>query len=199
MKELLSFSILIVIISSIQLAVAVPNENDFGNVKAWFNGQEATVKNVELRVGEPIHIKAIVNSNISGNVYVKLTNPLVTEPYQVISGPSAIEQTISNSKVTEGWSKTYTWTITPNGAWTNGNAPINFFVEFSKKGVDKKIEFTIANPYILDEQYTGAAAITEAPEITGTGALENAAPFPSIMFAFTALFLAWRRGRDPRP
>jgi len=51
--------------------------------------------------------------------------------------------------------------LKPNGAWKNGNAPINIFVSFSKKGNQKPIQFTIANPYILDEQYSGAVPTTE--------------------------------------
>ena len=34
--------------------------------------------------------------------------------------------------IESGWSKTYTWTIAPNGAWKNGNAPLNIIVQFNK-------------------------------------------------------------------
>jgi len=174
---------------------ASAEENEYGIVQAWFNGQNATVETIEgikLKIGEPVEIKIEVISKINGNVYVVLKEPGVTKAYDILNGPSKQDERIDNLKIDSGWSKTYTWTITPNDAWKNGNAPINIFVEFSKIKNDKKIQFTIANPYILDEQYTGAAATTEAPEITGTGTPEKAAPFLSILFTVGALILAWR-------
>jgi len=58
--------------------------------------------------------------------------------------------------IESGWKTTYIWKLKPNGDWTNGNAPINLFVEFSKSyDDDRMIDFTIANPHILDEHYSG--------------------------------------------
>ena len=51
-------------------------------------------------------------------------------------------------------------------------------------------EITIANPCILDEQYTGAATKTPAPEITGTGAPAKPALSPSTLLALAMLFIA---------
>ncbi len=194
MNNLLKLIMITLIFASIQLAGAVATENEYGSVKAWFNGKEATVKNVRLKIGEPADIKVTVTSNISGNVYVELANPLVTEPYRVINGPSLIGKTIQNSGVSEGWSQTYVWTIIPNGAWKNGNAPINIFVSFSKKGNQKPIEFTIADPYILDEQYPGSspAQTTGAaqPSPTGTSS-EQQAPFLTAAGAIAVVFGVW--------
>ncbi|MCL7475922.1 MAG: sarcinarray family MAST domain-containing protein, partial [ANME-2 cluster archaeon] len=54
------------------------------------------------------------------------------------------------------WTKVYTWTIAPNDEWTNGRAPVNILVNFNKEiNDDQSIQFTIANPYILNEQYSG--------------------------------------------
>ncbi|MDF1532862.1 MAG: sarcinarray family MAST domain-containing protein, partial [ANME-2 cluster archaeon] len=93
-----------------------------------------------------------------------LTTPLVTEAFKVKTGPSQIDERIDALNVEQGWTETYSWIIFPTGEWTNGNAPINIFVQFHK-GIndDKYAEFTIANPYILDEQYSGPA-----PTITTT-------------------------------
>ena len=62
---------------------------------------------------------------------------------------------INNHEIESGWKQKYTWKIKPDGDWTNGNAPINLIVSYSKEGIHKPIEFTIANPHILDEQYSG--------------------------------------------
>jgi len=199
MKKILILLFAIGIISFIQIAGAISTENEYGNVKAWFNGQEATVKGVKLKIGEPADVMVTVTSNISGNVYVKLTNPLVTEPYEVIEGPS-IGKRIDNIGVSPGWSKTFSWKIKPNGAWTNGNGPINIFVEFSKIKTDKKIEFTIADPYILDEHYPGSspAQTTGAAQSspTGTSSEPQQAPFLEAAGAIAAMLgvWMWKRG-----
>jgi len=203
MKKLLKFLVLIGMLASIQFAGAVPTENEYGNVKAWFNGQEATVKNVKLKIGEPSEIKVIVNSNISGHVIIKLSNPLVTEPYEVIEGIN-FGKSDDNLHILSGWSKTITWKIKPNGAWKNGNAPINIFVQFTKiengkiKG-DKKIEFTVADPYILDEQYPGSspALTTGAAQPTGASSEPQQAPFMGAagMLGVILGVWMWKRGK----
>ncbi|MBU3966655.1 MAG: sarcinarray family MAST domain-containing protein [Euryarchaeota archaeon] len=200
MNNLLKLIMVTVIFASIQLAGAVATENEYGNVKAWYNGQEATVKGVKLKIGETVDVKLTVTSNISGHIFVQLTNPLVTEPYNVLKGPKKIGEYIDNYDVPAGWSNTYTWTLVPNGAWKNGNAPINVFVQFTKiengkiKG-DKKIEFTIADPYILDEQYPGSspAQTTGAaqPSPTGTSSEPQQAPFLEAAGAIAIVLGAW--------
>ena len=152
-----------------QNVLAEPVENNYGTVNAWFNGQESTVENVELKIGEPVEIKVTVNSKIDGEVNLELTTPLATESYEVISGPSNIDDWIDVFNVESGWTKTYTWIIKPTGDWTNGNAPINIFVQFHK-GIndDGTVQFTIANPYILDEHYSGPAPTRTASDPSST-------------------------------
>ncbi|MCX9088764.1 MAG: sarcinarray family MAST domain-containing protein [Candidatus Methanoperedens sp.] len=197
MKSLKYILILSVVLFS-NFEIAYGAENDYGIVKAWFNGKNATVKGVELKLGEPAEIKVEVTSKINGTVALELTEPGVTKAFKV-TGQSKLDESIVNYDVITGWSKIYTWTITPNGAWKNGNAPLNIFVQFDKivngeiKG-DKTIQFTIANPYILDEQYTGAAT---TPETTASraGTQAKEAPFLPVIFTVSALLLAWRWGR----
>ena len=143
------------------LFVFIPNssaaENNYGIVSAWFNNEPATVEGISLKNNEPFTIKVEVESKIEGNVYVQLYEPGVTTAYTVIDGPSKINEWIYNTKIESGWKKTYIWKLKPDGDWTNGIAPINIFVQFNQAHDDiMKLEFTIANPYILDEQYSGS-------------------------------------------
>ncbi len=135
-------------------------------------------------------------SKINGHVTIILQEPGFTKAFKVLSGPSKEDEKISNLNIESGWSKIYTWKLTPNDAWENGNAPINLLVKFYniKSKNDKIIQFTIANPYILDEQYTGAAT---TPETTASqaGTQAKAAPFLPVIFTVSALLLAWRWGR----
>jgi sarcinarray family protein len=185
------FLILIILLLSLQIVAAA--ENEYGIVRAWFNGQNATANGIQLRIGEPSELKIDVISKIDGNVYIKILEPGTTKAFDVISGPSKQDERIDNLGVVNGWSRTLTWIITPNGAWKNGNAPINIFVEFSKIKTDKKIQFTVANPYILDEQYTGAVSTpkpTSSSMETAPSTPAKPTPFPSALFAIAMLLLA---------
>jgi hypothetical protein len=137
-----------------------------------------------------------VKSNISGHVIVGLANPLVTKPYKVLEG-SDIEERIENLDVSSGWSKKFNWKIEPNGDWKNGNAPINVLVTFynTKNKVSKKIEFTIADPYILDEQYPGSTPVhttgATQPSPTGTSSEPQQVPFLSAAGALAVMLGIW--------
>ena len=187
--------IVLLVVSILNFQVVTGAENEYGIVRAWFNGENATVNNVQLTIGEPVEIRAEILSKIDGNVYIELDEPGITKSYDVINGNSGLDESIDNSNIIAGWSKTYSWTLKPNGAWKNGNAPINIRVSFSKKGNQKPIQFTIANPYILDEQYSGAVP---TPETTAspTGIQAKAVPFLSVIFMVGALLLAWIWRRD---
>lgn len=192
MKSIAYFIILIVVLLlNFQMADAA--ENEYGTVRAWFDGENATVTGIELKVGEPVEIKVEVVSKINGHVFVELTEPGVTKAFDVINGPSNQDERIDNLNIANGWSKTFIWKIKPNGAWKNGNAPINIFVSFYniKKDFQKPIQFTIANPYILDKQYSGAVPTPEKT-VSPAGTQAKAVPFIPIIITFGALILAWR-------
>jgi sarcinarray family protein len=181
--------IFIVLFFNFQLTTGA--ENEYGIVKAWFNGENATVKDVQLKIGEPFEVKVELLSKIKGDFSFKLYEPGVTKAFRVLNGPSEIEKRIDIMNIESGWSKTYIWTVAPNGAWKGGNAPLNVIVQINKGMNNKHIDFTIANPYILDEQYSGAVP---PPETTASpaGTQAKAAPFLPVIFMVSALLLAWR-------
>ncbi|CAG1006145.1 MAG: hypothetical protein MPEBLZ_04138 [Candidatus Methanoperedens nitroreducens] len=183
--------ILILILLFLNFEIVAGAENKYGSVRAWFNGENATVNGVQLKIGEPIELKLDVLSKVNGHVSLKLKEPGVTTAYDVLSGPSKIDEKISNLNIESNWSKTYTWSLAPNGAWKNGNAPINIIVQFHdlKTKNDEIIQFTIVNPYILDEQYT-VTVPEKTPSPAGTSA--KATPFLPVIFTVSALLLAWR-------
>jgi sarcinarray family protein len=205
MEESMNLKLLIFLFIALFLNSQVVSaaENDYGIVNAWFNDKNATVEGFSMKIGEPATIKVTITSKINGNVHVKLIEPGVTKAFEVLSGQSKQDERIDNMGISQGWSKTFIWEVKPNGAWKNGNAPINIFVSFynSKNQVQKPLEFTIANPYILDEQYSGAASKPK-PTSTSTGTLQSTpakeTPFLPVMFTVSALILAWRwrRGKS---
>ena len=196
MKFRILIFILAVLILNFQNASA--EENKYGIVKAWFNGKNATtetVEGVQLKIGEPVEVKVEVVSKINGQVFIKLKEPGISKAFNVLNGPSKQDESIDNYDIIANWSRTYTWTVAPNGAWKNGNAPINIFVQFSQKENDKIIQFTIANPYILDEHYSGAVPTPET-SVLPVGIQAKETPFLPVIFTVGALILAWRWRRE---
>ena len=199
MKKIFNLLLVFFIISSFQIVLAEPVENDLGIVNAWYNEKEATVENVQLKIGEPVEIKVEVTSKIDGHVNVKLVNPLITESFEVVSGPSLIDERIDNLNIKSGWSETYIWIIKPTGKWTNGNAPINLFVQFTKAHDEyEHTKFTIANPTILDEHYSGPAPTrtTTDPSSTNQSSSQGSPGF-GVVGALLGILLAgvYRAGR----
>ncbi len=117
-------------------------------------------------------------------------------PYDLMSGPSDIDELIEYNNVESGWSKNFTWIITPNGEWTNGNAPINLFIQLSDRDENRMVEFTIANPIILDEQYSGSSPshITTDPSSTDQSQFNSSSSFGFIATLLSvALVVMWRQ------
>ncbi|MCK4937516.1 MAG: sarcinarray family MAST domain-containing protein [Methanosarcinales archaeon] len=192
-KIVFTASILLICISNCTAA-----ENEFGIVTAWSNDEPATVEGMVLKINEPFTVKATIESKIDGNIYVLLSEPGVTTAYEVIEGPSEIDEFIDNMNIESGWKTTYIWKLKPNGDWTNGNAPINLFVQFNKAHDDvQKIRFTVANPQILDEQYSGFYIIPTAdPSSTNQTPSQGSSGF-GVVSALLGILLAvvYRAGR----
>ena len=156
------------IICQIQSSVAEPIENEYGIVNAWYNDKEATVENIKLKVYEPAELKVEIKLKKDCDVYLKISNPMVTKAYKIYSGPSDYDEYFNKEKVGANEILTYSWIIKPTGDWINGNAPINIRVIFTEKDIQLPIEFTIATPYILDEQYSGPAPTRTAANPSST-------------------------------
>jgi len=192
--KIISFFI-IALFLNIQAAYGA--ENEYGIVQAWFNEKNATVEDFSMKIGEPATIKVTVTSKINGHTFIELSEPGVTKGFDVLSGPSKEDVSIDNYDIKSGWTETFTWTVSPNGAWKNGNAPINIFVQFSKiengklKG-DKTVQFTIANPYIVNEQYSGSApAQTTGAAEPAPGTTQKQTPFLEAAGALAVMLGVW--------
>jgi sarcinarray family protein len=86
--------ILILLVLFLNFQFAAGAENDYGIVKAWFNGKNATVTDVQLRIGEPVEVKVEVISKIKGDISLKLKEPGTTKAFIVQNGPSNLDEWI---------------------------------------------------------------------------------------------------------
>ena len=170
---------IVLILIPVQLAGAA--ENEYGEVKAWCNGEKATVNDLSVKVGEPINITVKVTSRINGLVNIQLNEPWTTPSYDVISGPGELDEWIKEYDVEPGCTEEYTWIIVPNGEWTGGRSPIMVDVAFYSDTDGKQdVGFTIASPIILDEQYSGPASTHTAAEPSSTDRLPDSEGSPGF-------------------
>jgi sarcinarray family protein len=198
MKNKIIKTALSIIVFCIIIQICTAGENEYGIVKAWCDNQPATVEGVKLKINEPVEIKVEVTSKVDASfIAVILREPGVTKSFDVISGPSDFGEYISEDDIQSGWLKTYTWTICPNGNWTDGNAPINIFVQFSKEIDDVLfIQYSIANPHILDEQYSSSnPSHTTTTSSSTNQSQSNSSPSFGIIAALlsVALVVMWRQ------
>ena len=200
MKNKIIKTALSIIVFCIIIQICTAGENEYGIVKAWCDNQPATVEGVKLRINEPIEIKVEVTSKIDGFIDILLYEPGVTNAFSVVSGPSEISGWMTEDNVNPGWSKNYTWIISPNGDWTNGTAPVNILVCFYSDIDDHlKIQFTIAHAYILDEQYSGSSLSHTTTDFSSTDQSQtNSSPSFGIIATLlstlsTALVVMWRQ------
>ncbi|MCD4845281.1 MAG: sarcinarray family MAST domain-containing protein [Methanosarcinales archaeon] len=184
--------VLLILIICFIIQSCTAGENEYGIVKSWYNNQPATVEGAKLKINEPVEIKVEVTSKVDAFfIGIELSEPGVTKSYDVISGPSDFGEYISEYDIKSGWVKAYTWTICPNGNWTDGNAPINIFVQFTKEiGDTLKIQYSIANPHIFDEQYSGSSSshVTTDPSSTNQSQ-SNSSPSFGIIAALLSVAL----------
>ncbi|MBW6519085.1 MAG: sarcinarray family MAST domain-containing protein [ANME-2 cluster archaeon] len=180
MRKIVKLLICLTLICTLALNVNAA-ENDYGNAIAWCNDEPATVNNFEIKINEPIIVEVEVTSKIAGFVDIQLYEPGKTKSFDVISGPSNFDEWVSEYDLEPGWTKVYTWTIVPNGKWTGGSVPINIIVIFNKEINDNlRVQYTIANPYILDEQYSGPAPTRTATDPSSTDQLPGSNGLPGF-------------------
>jgi len=122
-----------------QNSMAEPIENEYGIVNAWFNEKEATVENIQLKINEPTQLKIEIIPKKNCDVYLKISNPMITEAYKLESGPSEYDKYFNKDNVEINEILLYSWVIKPTGDWINGNAPINIRVIFTEKDIQMPI------------------------------------------------------------
>ena len=134
------------------LAIFMSMQGDAGAkniIKAYFNGREATVTDVTLKVNEPFTISLNVTPDRATTVVAILREPGGGDSaYRLISGDAKGNMVIK----TGGPNRTahFMWVLAPNGKWTDGNAPldIQYDVWGETAAGDVQGYFTVVDAYI---------------------------------------------------
>jgi len=169
-------SALLVLMLLVPLAADVAGAR---SVKAYFDGQEATVTGVVLRVGEPFKVNLTVTPDAESDVYVMLVEPGVDAAYDRIDGEAKGAPVSRHCGA--GSSVSFGWTLAANGRWTDGNAPVNVYYQID--ACDRSVPevsglFTVVDAYIPPGEPAASPADSPGPAMTpsaaGAGAVEAA-------------------------
>lgn len=117
-------------------------------IKAYYNGQEATVTGVVLKVGEPFAIDLYVTPDRYTTVSARLREPGGgLESYGRISGDPV---DIVRKKGGPGDTVHFQWVLAPTDAWAGGTAPLDIQYNVWGETMDGDVQgyFTVVEAYI---------------------------------------------------
>lgn len=137
-------------------------------IKAYYNGQEATVTGVTLKVDEPFTIDLYVTPDRYTTVSVRLRETGGgLESYRRISGDS---EDIVRKKGGLNDTVHYQWVMAPTDAWTGGTAPLDIQYNVWGETMDGDVQgyFTVVEAYISPERYQPPAQAGPDPAMQVT-------------------------------
>ncbi|AFC99262.1 hypothetical protein Mtc_0497 [Methanocella conradii HZ254] len=146
-------------------------------IKAYYNGQEATVTGAKLKVGEPFTVDLYVTPDRSVKAAAVLEETGGPEAYRLVSGDSKGSIVLKKGGLNE--TIHFHWVLEPGGEWVDGTAPLNIQYAVWGEGTEVQGYFTVVEAYVSPERY-------EPPAQAGSG------PFNAACLLVVALMLARR-------
>jgi len=199
-------------ISLLLLVSAAPihraGECTYGSVHAWFRTSDGDWENATahpmLKRGESFEIKIIVRIKTDLRVvYLKL-HEFGTPVYEIVTGPSTIEQLLECWKPTRsGQSWTYVWKmrVKADTSWVNGFSPLEVYVQFTKSDDDdSSCSFDVMNAFVIDELWENYSQETINENFSSQRKDASSLSSSSFLGVITMLFFAGvlLRGRRQR-
>jgi sarcinarray family protein len=177
--------VMLIFISISGIALAKPI------IKAYFNGQEATVENVTLKVDEPFTVDLNITPDTDSIVSIILMEPGNSRSYKSLGGNVTYD--FIDVKCKSGETCRFHWSLAANGDWTEGTAPVNIYYQLNDaKKCDLMLysgEFTVVDPYISPAHYT-AAGLNDPDHPKAQASIQSAGLVP---IALLAAFLIARK------
>jgi sarcinarray family protein len=175
--------LLIVVLLALFLAT-LPGEAEGKSIRAYFNGQEATVSGVELRVGETFAVDLYITPDADADVYAEIDEPGVTRAYDRQGGDELVPTTFKRCSASSGaW---FHWVLAANGGWSNGTAPVNIYYQVNRRGGNDIVArgyFTVADVFIIPGVPVEYVADTAGKKVEKT-------PGPGVVLALTGILVA---------
>lgn len=153
MKTLYAAGILIVLLAM------VPGEAGGKSVKAYFNGQEATVTGVVLHPGEPFTVELYMTPDRESYAFAEIDEPGVTRAYDRLDGDTIMPT--AGKPCNASTAAHYRWVMAANENWLDDTAPLNIYYQLNDKGQTSPSAsglFTVVDAYIAPGERTAIAS-----------------------------------------
>lgn len=181
-------------------------ECPYGSVHAWLRTSDGEWENATahpmLKRGESFEIKILVGIKTDLQVFYLTLHEFGTPVYEVITGPSTMEQLLEQWGPThpdQSWTYVWKMRVRSNTLWVNGYSPLEVYVQFSKNDADdSSVTFDILNAFIVDglwEHYSEEIKDENfSSQLKNTPGLSDASIIEILIIFFLAgIYLRTRR------
>ncbi|HEY3274209.1 MAG TPA: sarcinarray family MAST domain-containing protein [Methanocella sp.] len=178
MKKLLTLLLLALFLA------ALPGETYGRSIKAYFNGQEATVSGIVLRPGERFTVDLNVTPDNEADVWAEIDEPGTSRAYDRLDGDELMPTEFKRCNVNTG--ARFHWVLAANGNWLNGTAPVNIYYQINGRNSNEVYAsgyFTVVEAYITPEAAVAGTAGTDKKNS------ENV-PGPGVIVALAGTLIA---------
>ncbi len=177
MKRLLTVIVLTLFLATL------PGEADGKSIKAYFNGQEATVSGVELHHGEAFTVDLYITPDTDADAYAEIDEPGVARAYDRQSGDELVPTTFKRCGTSS--SARFHWVLAANGGWSNGTAPVNIYYQVNRRDSNDIIArgyFTVVDAFITPGAQMADQACPVEKNVEKT-------PGPGVILTLTGIFV----------
>jgi sarcinarray family protein len=181
----------------IVLLAIVPGEAGGKSVKAYFNGQEATVTGVILHPGEPFAVDLYLTPDRESYAFAEIDEPGVTRAYDRLEGDTIMPT--AGKPCNASTAAHYRWVMAANENWLGGTAPLNIYYQLNDKGQTSPSAsglFTVVDAYIAPGEMT---AEVSNPSTAGRPAMVSSPGLVTLVLGMTLATIAIGNKRKPRP
>ena len=181
MKTFLAILLLVAVLA------ALPQEAIGRDIKAYYNGQEATVTGVVLRPGEPFTIDLNITPDEEADVWAELDEPGEPRAYDRLDGDLLTPGAFKPCNASYG--ACFHWVLAAGGGWTGGTAPLNIYYQINARNSNKVIArgyFTVVEAYIDPADSTPAENNVTGTDDKGTGRT----PGPGVATCLACIMIA---------
>ncbi|MGA9140459.1 MAG: sarcinarray family MAST domain-containing protein [Methanocella sp.] len=173
-----------IILVLIVLLVIFSGEASGRSIKAYYNGQEATVTGVVLHPGEPFTVDLYMTPDSESIAYAEIDEPGVTRAYDLVEGDAIVPTDAKRCNASSP--AHYRWVMAANDYWLEGTAPLNIYYQLNIVGSNNPTAsglFTVVEAYIAPGKATPGLSNTST-----AGAPENV-PSPGFFASVISVII----------
>jgi sarcinarray family protein len=186
MKKLLAVLLLALLLATL------PGEAYGKSIKAYFNGQEATVTGILLRQDEPFTIELNITPDSEADAWAEIDEPGTSCAYDRLAGDELKPSAFKRCNTSAG--ARFRWVLAANGNWVNGTAPVNIYYQINGRNSNEIYAsgyFTVVEAYI-----SPGTAVSEPADLTDENRVSTSGPGGILALIALVLSLITRR-RSP--